>query len=46
MKTPIINRPSPTLNMPHVDVHFDRIGHTGQLSMKNMQDAKIKTALL
>ena len=32
--------------MPHVDVHFDRIGHTGQLPMKNMQDAKIKNALL
>ena len=42
MKAPICNLPWPTLNMAHAHVHFDNVGHAGQLSTKSMQDAKIK----
>ena len=46
IKTAISNRPWPTLIMRHVDVHLGSVGHASQLPTKNMQDAKIKNALL
>ena len=46
IKASIRNLLWPTLNMAHVDVHFDNVGQAGQLSTKTVQDEKIKNSMV